>query len=393
MTGRTSSPKLPGTWLEAIARAVFDEPALSHAALPAIADFQQEWIDAGANRRRRWLARWRGYVAFWSLVLIAPVAFRTTAVRSRPPASRARRVGRVILAIVVAGAIGFSQLDEFWRGWLFNQVPGNTWRTMGLIAPVSFLAGPVALGLVLLRRRTAGPWDAPTRVSALLLLSLLSVTVAGLASGASVVGMLRGVSQTGSGGYGVVAPVVSGAALAMRNGLLTAVVCLLFAAAIGGRAWWRGRTTAPSQPRMSMPGALAWSVLLVGILLAIDQLVRAHHEAMRAWIVMSDPDPAHRSLSLQIIAEGTLSDSLVLLLAGGSVLTTLVIVASVKVWRSLRARGPHPLFTWVSRAALAIAVVGVAYHSRVVVADLASFHETIDRLLEHQRANPPRRTN
>jgi hypothetical protein len=54
MTSRTSSPRLPGRWLEAIARAVFDEPALSHAALPAIADFQQEWIEyERANPPRR----------------------------------------------------------------------------------------------------------------------------------------------------------------------------------------------------------------------------------------------------------------------------------------------------------------------------------------------------
>jgi hypothetical protein len=392
MTGRTSAPNVPGRWLEAIARAVFDEPALSHAALPAIADFQQEWIAAGASRRRRWLARWRGCVAFWSLVLIAPVAFRTTAARSRPPASRARRLGLALLVLIVVVPMLDEAVVAAWLYLLYRDL-GGVWRTIGVIAPVAFLAAPMAFALVLLRRRPTGPWDAPARFSTLMLFSLLSVTVAGLSSSASMVGMLHGISQRGSGGYGVTVPVVSDAALAMRNGLLMALVCLLFAAAIGGRAWWRGRTTAPSQPQMSVRRALAWSILLVGILLAVDQLLRAHHGAMHAWTLMADSDPARRLEVLQVFEQETLARSLQFLLAGGFVLTAIVIVAGMKGWRLLRAQRAHHLFTWASRAALVIAVVGAAYHAQVVVDDLASFHETIDRLIEYQRANPPRRTN
>jgi len=271
-------------------------------------------------------------------------------------------------------------------------VSGSTWRTVGLITPIAFLAGPIAIVLVLLRRPSA-PRDASARLAALLLLSLLSVTVAGLASGASVAGTLHGISQTGSGGYGVVVPVVSNAALAIRNGLLMAVPCLFFAAAVAGRARWRGRVTVSSQPEMSLPRALAWSLLLVAILVAVDQLLRAHHEAVRAWIVMADPDPARRPASLQVIAEGTLSDSLLLLLAGGFVLTVIVTFAGVNAWRALRAQRAHHLLMWVSRLALFVAAAGASYHARRVDADLASFHETIDRLIEYERANPSRRTN
>jgi len=387
MTGETPRRRLPGAWLEAIARAVFDEPALSHAALPTIADFQQEWSDAGGDRRRRWLARWRGYVAFWSLVLMAPIVFRAATAPSRTPASRARRVGVAFLALIVVGTM----LHPGVRAWLYD-VSGGTWRTIGLITPVAFLAGPMAFVLVLLRRRTAGPWDASAHFAALLLFSLLSVTVAGLSSGASVVGLFRGISQTGSGGYGVVVPVVSDAALAMRNGLLMALVCLLFAAAIGGREWWRGRTQAASQSEMSRRLALAWSALLVAILFGVNQVLRAHHGVMRALTQASDPDPARRSEFLQVLAQGTLENSLLLLVTGGFALTAVVIVAGLKGWRAVRAQGAHHLFTWVSRAALVIAVAGAAYHARVVVTDLASFHETIDRLIDHERANPPRRT-
>ena len=391
MTGPPRGP-LPGTWLEAIARVVFDEPALSHAALPAIADFQQEWSDAGNSRRGRWLARWRGYVAFWSLVVMAPIVFRAAVTPSRPPTPRARRLRLAAIGLLVLGAIGFSQLDEAVRAWLFSQVPGSTWRTVGLITPVAFLAGPLAVALLFRRRRMADPLDGSARVSALLLVSLLSVTVAGLASGASVVGLLYGISRTGSGGYGVVVPVVSDAALAMRNGLLMTLVCLLFAGAVGAREWWRRRTSAASPLEMSRRQALGWSALLAASLFGVDRLLRAHHDVMRAWILMADPDPARRSEFLQALAEGALQHSLLLLLAGGFVLTAIVIVAGVKGWRAARAQRADHLFTWVSRAALVIAVAGAAYHARIVVTDLASFHGTVDRLIDHQQAHPPSRT-
>jgi hypothetical protein len=390
MTGEPSRRSLPGRWLEAIARAIFDEPALSHAVLPTIADFQQEWTDAGTSRRRQWLARWRGYVAFWSLVVMAPVVLRTAAPTvSRPPWSRTRRLGLVLLALVIVG----STLDEAVVGaWLFllYRDMGGVWRTIGSIAPVAFLAGPASLALVLRRRQTAGLWFASVPFSALMLFGLLSVTVAGLSSGASVAGVFQGISQTGSGGYGVVVPVVSNAALAMRNGLLMALACLVFAGAIGGREWWRQRIVAVSAPELSRRQALAWSALLVAILFGLDQLLRAHHGAMRALTLMADPDPARRSELLQVLPHETLAHSLMLLSTGGLVLTAVVVVAGVKGWRAVRARGPHPLFTWVSRTALILAVLGAAVHARIVVTDLSSFHETIDRLIEHQRANPPR---
>jgi hypothetical protein len=387
MTGRTSSPKLPGRWLEAVARAVFDEPALSHAALPAIADLQQDWFAAGADRRRRWLARWRGYVAFWSLVLIAPVAFRTTAVRSRAKWSRTRRLSLAVVAIVVVAIIvaaaGLGDVVEVWLYLVFLDL-GGVWTAIGRITQVAFLAGPLMIAFFLLCRRTVGPWGASFPFSVLALFSLLSVTVAGFASGASVVGLR-------SGGNAVLVA-VSDAALAMRNGLLTALACLLFTGAIGGREWWRDRFADGSPPNVSRPQAWAWSGLLVATLVGVDQLLRAHHSFMRALTLMADADFARWSASQQVIVTDTFHHSLLLLLVGGCVLTSVVVLAGVKGWRVARGRGSHPLFTWVSRAALIVAVLGAAFHARVVVTDFASFHETVGRLIEHQRTNPPRRT-
>jgi uncharacterized protein involved in exopolysaccharide biosynthesis len=67
---------VPGAWLLAIARFVFDEAVLKDVVHQTIADLRSEWIDAGPRVFARWRARCLGYVAFWSLVLISPVAFR-----------------------------------------------------------------------------------------------------------------------------------------------------------------------------------------------------------------------------------------------------------------------------------------------------------------------------
>lgn len=70
MTGPTSGP-LPGTMLLRIARLLFSEPVLSSVVQPTISDLQREMADAGATGRQRLRARWRGYGAFWKMVIVA----------------------------------------------------------------------------------------------------------------------------------------------------------------------------------------------------------------------------------------------------------------------------------------------------------------------------------
>src|SRR5262245_15778252 len=70
-----SHSRLPGVWLLRIARAVFDDAACSDVVEPTIADLRREWLDAQGRGGRRIRARWRGYLAFWKLVLISPFAF------------------------------------------------------------------------------------------------------------------------------------------------------------------------------------------------------------------------------------------------------------------------------------------------------------------------------
>jgi hypothetical protein len=67
---------VPGAWLLAIARFVFDEAVLKDVVHQTIGDLRSEWLDAGPRVFARWRARWLGYIAFWSLVVMAPVIFR-----------------------------------------------------------------------------------------------------------------------------------------------------------------------------------------------------------------------------------------------------------------------------------------------------------------------------
>ncbi|HXT71083.1 MAG TPA: hypothetical protein VN700_15075 [Vicinamibacterales bacterium] len=69
------STRLPGRWLLAIAPFVFDDVVLTSVIHQSVADMRDEWLRAGSGLAERLKALGRGYVAFWVLVVIAPVVF------------------------------------------------------------------------------------------------------------------------------------------------------------------------------------------------------------------------------------------------------------------------------------------------------------------------------
>jgi hypothetical protein len=85
--------RLPGTKLLKVGRVLFSDEYLSAAVLPTIADLQREIEDAGGSRLKRLGARWRGYRAFWALVVVAPF------VGTLPPA---RETGSIAVPDVIA---------------------------------------------------------------------------------------------------------------------------------------------------------------------------------------------------------------------------------------------------------------------------------------------------
>jgi uncharacterized membrane protein len=101
---------MPGAWLLALARFVFDDTVLSRVVDQTIADLRAEWLAAGPRAGPRLRARWLGYLAFWSLVFIAPFAFRKPADRPARGRWNAYRRSvmtsgtRVLLALILAVA-------------------------------------------------------------------------------------------------------------------------------------------------------------------------------------------------------------------------------------------------------------------------------------------------
>ena len=70
----TTHRDVPGRLLLRLARMFFTDAIIASVVGPTIGDMQREHA-AATSARRRLLARWHGYRAFWTLVLVAPVAF------------------------------------------------------------------------------------------------------------------------------------------------------------------------------------------------------------------------------------------------------------------------------------------------------------------------------
>jgi hypothetical protein len=66
---------VPGTTLLTIARLSFNEHLISTVVQPTISDLQREIAAAGPHPLKRLRAQWRGYRAFWTVMLVAPLTF------------------------------------------------------------------------------------------------------------------------------------------------------------------------------------------------------------------------------------------------------------------------------------------------------------------------------
>ena len=71
MTETTRGPRVPGTILMKIARLLFNERLRSTVILPTISDLQREIANAGPGGLKRLRAQWRGYCAFWTMLVVA----------------------------------------------------------------------------------------------------------------------------------------------------------------------------------------------------------------------------------------------------------------------------------------------------------------------------------
>src|SRR5256885_6967083 len=104
MRRSTDSPRAPGTMLLEIAPLLFNEAFISAVVRPTIADLQSEFAAAGPRRVKRLRARWRGYRAFWTLILVAP--FASWSDDASGAAGGRAAVVRVIVALFMIVTLG-----------------------------------------------------------------------------------------------------------------------------------------------------------------------------------------------------------------------------------------------------------------------------------------------
>lgn len=95
----------PGRLLLKIARFFFDDSVLRAVATPTIADLQQEVHAAGDHPARRLRAAFRGYAAFWLLVVAAPVAFHRWPTRSIGSQEATDRNPGIAFGLIIAATL------------------------------------------------------------------------------------------------------------------------------------------------------------------------------------------------------------------------------------------------------------------------------------------------
>ena len=106
MTGNSSGPRVPGTTLLTIARLLSNEHLISTVVQPTISDLQREIAAAGPHRFARLRAQWRGYWAFWTVMLVAPLTSRPSPAQQAgaiafPDAVARLAVGSIVAALLV----------------------------------------------------------------------------------------------------------------------------------------------------------------------------------------------------------------------------------------------------------------------------------------------------
>ena len=111
---------MTGTVLLRIGRVLFDECVMAAVVRPTIADLQQEVAAAGDDGRARVAARWRGYRAFWMLVLVGPFAFYAWPMK-RPLAPTSPGVSIAVMMVVV-----YALTPASLRPWMLVTIVGGS---------------------------------------------------------------------------------------------------------------------------------------------------------------------------------------------------------------------------------------------------------------------------
>lgn len=350
------SSNLPGRWLLVAGRFLFDRSVYDAAIVPAVADMQAEWI-AATNTRERLLARWRGLVAFTSLVIVSPVAFRAWPGRDRGD-------GAPVITLIVLAVAGLA----LWQWWVpmaqtSVEVIGTGYRSWGAAAWLAVLAGPVLAGSSRLGRLHAPrtPYDI---FQIPLAMACLSIALPIFFGAATLIGTFSEIGARGSAGADVVLEGLRAVTLPAFYGSLAAASSLVLVT-------WRSFQPRPPAERPALSGVSAMSVTLVGtlVVIAMNIVMQMHHRVMRFVLLVFAPaqQPPIPGGSATI---GQESEFVVHMMLAAMMLGVLAIVFAITTWRALRDRHPPSWFIWSARAVVVIALVSTAWHSTITYRDV-----------------------
>jgi hypothetical protein len=369
--------RLPGMLLLRIARLLFDESVRSRVVHPTIADLQAEVREAGTSRRRRLLARWRGYRAFWALVVVAPIAFWSWPVTPHTD-RRALLHASSLIALALALALLMTTIP---MTGLIDRLPDGWLRALSDARMAAAMAGPAVLVLLVALRWTLGPNRFVVRTAEATLFSLLSVTAAVVAGTATYVTVFVGIARTGSGGLGVIGEAAVSSVQSVVIASLVLAACLIVIAALTTRLGRSPDAAAVTPPvRMPVRLAVALSAVLWLAIVAVDLLLRTYRGTMAissSMFVQPWSPPAGAGSLAEAVT--LLEHNMSLLFFGGSLLTVFVIAAGVTTLRVSRARAPHPILTWTSRVALIVVLAGAVYHSMALRTVTQAYDDLLDR--------------
>ena len=358
---------MPGRWLLAIARLIFDEAVLTTVIYPTVADLQREWLDA-ADISNRILARGRGYLAFWSLMVMAPIAFRNW-----PGRLNSRRafwsVTALLGAVVVVVVVWTTTIEELLSP-ILNNLPEGTMSRLSAAGSLAFLAGPVAVAFALAAGSLRGGDHLQARTPALLFFSLISIPAAALIATAGVWGTFEAIGRQGSAGLGTVSTGVTAATEPLFYAIVAAASGILVCGLLAVRPV---RNSVSASGTSSSLGAAVGASVVLASLVTVDQLLRHQHESL-LWLRMLLDVPSPSGLNAAQLAQ-RMEHSISLVMVIGTLLTVALPVTGIILWRSLRTGSAHPLLTWTSRGAVVLALAGCVWHGAVIRADVQAIRD------------------
>jgi hypothetical protein len=337
---------------------MFDEVTRIHITEQTVADLQNEWATA-TTVRGRMLALGRGYVAFWSVVMIAPVALRQS-----PHSGRSMSIFAATVLVALAVGLAFLPPTELLQvtSHFIDGLTNVTLTRLGAVAGWVFLTGPLALMLLFVARRRL-VIDLPgLGFSTAVLLSLLPVTAACALGATNFLATFQEIGRTGSAGF---RPVLDGVTLTMSSitrGVASTTACLMVVLVL----MWRNLRTSvgTSVDSGSRLTPVAFLVALMIALAGADQLLRLHHQMNQATLVLLELDPAIRLQRGGFQAAMDSFEKTVILAAmAGAFMSVAFAAAAVLAWRTfLRSR----VIARLVQVVAAVALAGAAWHTGVL---------------------------